>query len=343
MKTLQVHSLSLKDVIKDLASLMQVKYQRNCGEYSFNIPLSWGSGKIEGINFEGGLGLIIYNCTFNSDVEIIFSANEVHPLKFLYCVKGSLIHRFENTFLKHELKKYQNIIVANKDPDGHVLVFNKDEFTHVYSLEIDRKIFKLKMACEIGKAEPHLQDIFEDDTAKKDFYYKGHYSLGLGEIFDQMEAHHYNHFVGKIFTETQSYRMLTQQLIQFDDDSKMEIDQTILRKVEASAILEAIEIMKTELDMLGSIGSIALRVGLGDHKLQNGFKVLYGKTANEYVQYLKMNLAKDLLINTDDTIQEIKYKIGFNSHSYFSELFKKINHCSPSEYRKNHRSSRKQY
>ncbi|MGJ8593871.1 MAG: helix-turn-helix transcriptional regulator [Aquaticitalea sp.] len=336
MRKLQVHSLPLKDVIHDLAHAMDVKVQRDCGEYSIVLPKSWGEGRIRGINYEGGIGLLIYECTFNSDVEISFTVNEIHPLKFLYCLLGQLVHRFEKVNTHHELLQFQNIIVASKGHDGHILQFSEGESTEIYSLEIDRKAFKSKMSCELGKAEPQLQHIFNDSTADESFYYNGHYSLMLSEIFDELKTHHYSHFIGKIFSESQSYRLLTHQLIQFDDDSKVEGNKVIMRKMDVEAILEAVDIIKSELDDLGSIASIAQRVGLSGNKFQNGFKSLYGKTANEYIQYVKLTLAAELLMNTDDTVQQIKYKIGFNSHSYFSHLFKKVYNVTPSTYRQNY-------
>uniref|UniRef100_UPI0040474A53 helix-turn-helix domain-containing protein n=1 Tax=Mariniflexile sp. TaxID=1979402 RepID=UPI0040474A53 len=341
MKLLHVHSLPLKDVIIDLAALFKVDYTRNCGEYSVKIPSTWGTGSIKGINFQGGLGLLIYDCNFNTDVEIHFTVNDIHPLKFLYCLQGKISHHFENHTDEHPLSNYQNIIVASKGNDGHVLKFLKNEQTEIYSLEINRKLFKSKMACELGKAKPNLQEIFNDDLGDKSFYYNGLYSLNLAEIFEEMKNTNFDHLIGKIFSESQSFRMLTQQLTQFDDDSNEDADRIILRKAEVSAILEAVEIFKAELDMLGSISSIANRVGLSGNKFQNGFKTLYGKTANEYIQFLKLSLAKDLLVNTHDSIQEIKYKIGFNSHSYFSQLFKKMYGVNPSIYRQNYLENKK--
>ncbi|CAH8283485.1 helix-turn-helix protein [Mariniflexile fucanivorans] len=336
MKKFQVHSLPLKDVIKDFAHNFKTDYTVNCEEYSLTIPDIYGEGTIQGINFDSGLGLLIYNCTFYFDVEIHFTVNEIHPLKFLYCLDGTINHHFENDFEIHELEQYQNIIVASQDHHGHVLNFKKNIPTEIYSLEINRKLFKQKLPCELGKAKPNLQRIFEDEHAKQPFYYNGLYSLTLAEIFDEMKSHNYDHLIGKILSESQSYRMLVHQLIQFDDDNNgKQNNSKVLRKAELSAMMEAVEIIKNELDSLGSISSIAKRVGLNNEKFQNGFQTLYGKTANNYIQFIRLNLAKDLLLNTDYNIQEIKYKVGFKSHSYFTQLFKEIYHVTPSYFRKN--------
>lgn len=337
MKKLHIHSLPLKEVIADIAKGLNTQYTQDCREYHVEIPASWGQGHIKGINFEGGLGLLIYDCLFNEDLEMSFTVNQTHPLKFLFCLEGNLLHHFEKDGEEHALQQFQNIIVASKGYNGHVLQFQKNQKTEIYSLEIDRHRFKQRMSCELAKAHTNLKSIFEDDLAYASFYYNGMYSLSLGEIFDEVKSHNYSNLIKELFLESQSYRMLVQQLIQYDDDSHGSENRLILRQSEAHAIREAVDIMKLELDSIDSLHSIAQRVGLNSRKFQNGFRHFFGKSANEYLQSLRLDLARDLLLNTDNSIQEIKEKVGFSSQSYFSELFKKMYHSTPSNFRKEYR------
>lgn len=83
MHTIQVSSPPLRDVINEIAKAFQTKTIEKSGEYSLNLPDNIGKGTIKGINFDGGLGIIQYNCTFKEDTEIQFIVNSVHPLKFI--------------------------------------------------------------------------------------------------------------------------------------------------------------------------------------------------------------------------------------------------------------------
>ena len=49
---------------------------------------------------------------------------------------------------------------------------------------------------------------------------------------------------------------------------------------------------------------------------------------------LRMEYAKALLCNTNDKIKTVASRAGFNDYHYFSKAFKKMNGCSPVEYRK---------
>jgi len=66
------------------------------------------------------------------------------------------------------------------------------------------------------------------------------------------------------------------------------------------------------------------------------FTAAYGISLHQYVLNLRMTVAEQLLISTDDRISEIAYHLGFHSPVNFTSCFKKKNGFSPSEYRQKH-------
>jgi AraC-like DNA-binding protein len=59
-----------------------------------------------------------------------------------------------------------------------------------------------------------------------------------------------------------------------------------------------------------------------------------GKSAQEYIQAKIIDVAKDKLVDSDKTINEIAYELGFKYPQHFSRMFKKTTGTSPSEYKK---------
>ena len=53
----------------------------------------------------------------------------------------------------------------------------------------------------------------------------------------------------------------------------------------------------------------------------------------EYVLRYKMRQAAQTLEETDSRIIEIAMQYGFSSHEAFTRAFRKVFHCSPSQYR----------
>lgn len=71
-------------------------------------------------------------------------------------------------------------------------------------------------------------------------------------------------------------------------------------------------------------------------QLSTKFKEVYNMTPIEYVQRLRLDKIKLLLIQTDYTIQKIATLCGYENGFYLSRVFKKHMRISPSEYRKSH-------
>lgn len=67
------------------------------------------------------------------------------------------------------------------------------------------------------------------------------------------------------------------------------------------------------------------------------FKEEVGITPSEYITLQKLEYAKHQLIETDISITDLAYYLGFSSSNYFSSVFKKIMACTPKYYRKRYR------
>ncbi|MGM5471004.1 two-component regulator propeller domain-containing protein [Flavobacteriaceae bacterium LMO-SS05] len=67
-------------------------------------------------------------------------------------------------------------------------------------------------------------------------------------------------------------------------------------------------------------------------QLHRKIKALTGLSTSEFLKSQRVKLAENLLKQTDLSISEIAYQVGFNSPSYFSSCFKDIYNCTPNEY-----------
>ena len=67
----------------------------------------------------------------------------------------------------------------------------------------------------------------------------------------------------------------------------------------------------------------------------------FGKSFTEYVNDLKIEKAKELLVTTNFSVSEISSKLGFEDSNYFSRLFKKKTGENTTSYRKRERKNKK--
>jgi len=83
-----------------------------------------------------------------------------------------------------------------------------------------------------------------------------------------------------------------------------------------------------------SLSGLAAHVGLSTCYLSQLFRQETGATFNDHIMEKRMEEAKRLLLQSELHISEIAYKIGYGSPRYFSSLFQKRDHVTPSEYRR---------
>ncbi len=103
-------------------------------------------------------------------------------------------------------------------------------------------------------------------------------------------------------------------------------------------ILEAKKILAADPARQLTITALALEVGINSFKLRVGFKQLFKTTIHQYRLDLRLNIAKDLLTQTDLTISEIAYKTGFDSRDGFARCFRRKLQESPRDWRNNKNS-----
>ena len=71
--------------------------------------------------------------------------------------------------------------------------------------------------------------------------------------------------------------------------------------------------------------------------LSHQFKIAVGEAPIRYLINKRIEVAKDLLINSDLSIADIAYKVGYDNQTYFSQFFDKEVGMSPTAYRKKQR------
>lgn len=83
-----------------------------------------------------------------------------------------------------------------------------------------------------------------------------------------------------------------------------------------------------------SIQEIAKNLDISEVHLRRIFKVSANISPAKYINYLRLEKAKNMLHSSNLTIAEIADSVGFNDQFYFSRLFKKETGLSPVSYRR---------
>ena len=80
---------------------------------------------------------------------------------------------------------------------------------------------------------------------------------------------------------------------------------------------------------------LAEYIGMNEDYLSRAFSQELGISPWDYLNRYRIFRAKELLIQTDDSISQIARRVGFPDPAYFSRVFRKLTGLSPKHYREN--------
>lgn len=83
-----------------------------------------------------------------------------------------------------------------------------------------------------------------------------------------------------------------------------------------------------------SIKRLSLAVGYSASEIYKSFHKYHNCTVGEYITKSRVEFAKELLIETDFSMEEISGRCGFSNATYFSKKFKEETGVSPLKFRK---------
>ncbi len=77
---------------------------------------------------------------------------------------------------------------------------------------------------------------------------------------------------------------------------------------------------------------LARMSGIGETYYRNIFIAVFGMPPTKYIQHYRVERAKELLVGSDRSMEEIATDVGFANSSYFCKVFKSTTGLTPSEF-----------
>ena len=115
------------------------------------------------------------------------------------------------------------------------------------------------------------------------------------------------------------------------DISITSTDEVFLKKV--------MEVLETHMsNSQFSVETFQREMGMSRMQLHRKLKALTNHSTTEFVRVQRLKRASQLLTDSDATISDICYLVGFNSLSYFTKCFKEQYGVTPSDYALAHQS-----
>ena len=144
----------------------------------------------------------------------------------------------------------------------------------------------------------------------------------LYKVPDQIKGHYFKLKVIEIF--------LLLSVISTTNHEK----RSSYRKQQVDIVKAVNEYISTQFMKRITIDSLSDRFDIPTSTLKRCFKGVYGTTIHHYLKECRINAAKRLLQESDQSILEIANTVGYENSSKFTSAFKEATGVTPSAYRK---------
>ena len=333
MLEIQITNMAGSDILEQLQGPLEGTVTKQWGESILHFDGDYGNGTIRSISFDWGIALIDYDVHFKQDTKIIFNVPEVKPIAFIFISDGQVEYTNTENGIAQNFERYQNIIVSTKSHTKETYLFPQNVGVKVNFIYVTRTEYKKKKNNNLTYLDDDLIEAFNHNSGPDHFKHLGNFSLKIADQITQLQKSYDSGIIRSLSIEGQLNLILAQQLLEHHKHQKGE---NVFESINRTDIKKIHDLSAYIVDHIGEPLTIATLTdisGLSARKLQTGFQVLYSKSVNEYVRHLKLELSRDYIRNSDDSISEIVYKIGFKSRSYFSKIFFEKYGLRPVEYR----------
>ncbi|GAQ00026.1 transcriptional regulator, AraC family [Leptolyngbya sp. NIES-2104] len=135
---------------------------------------------------------------------------------------------------------------------------------------------------------------------------------------------------GRIFGESLATGLVIHLLKQYAVWQPRDRDDSQLSKPQLQKVSDYI---LDRLDQDLSLSELANVLNLSQYHFSRLFKQSTGMAPHQYLTRCRIDRAKQLLLNTQMSISEIAFAVGFNNHSSFTRLFRQLVGVTPKEFR----------
>lgn len=178
---------------------------------------------------------------------------------------------------------------------------------------------------EQSSVNPKLVKIFYSNLMNDIFSNYGIF-LANSDVFKTYEHYHYK-------IENAEYLQSIIQLL--DDFIKKLINEIKQTRYSNSTVLinSAINFIQYHYDEKISLDDVAQKLHLSKHYLCSAFKKATGENMSLYINKLRIEKAKSLLLEPNGRAKEIFEEVGYSNQQYFSKVFKRITGMTVMEYK----------
>ena len=156
----------------------------------------------------------------------------------------------------------------------------------------------------------------------------------IQQVIQQIIHCKYSESLKKLFLLSKSIELLV-LCADACEASERKTDPFIKTKTDKEKIIAVRDLINERVHCPPNLSEIAHHVGLNEFKLKKGFKETFNNTIFGYLTDQRLQLARQYLLDTQQTAAEISTQLGYATPQHFNNAFKKKFGVTPFSVRNN--------
>lgn len=319
---LQIKITKTESQLSELASQIGGSIEND----TMAIPKHLGMGQIS--RNELVKGIILQNGEFNlfQDFSIIRKVDE-----------DESTHHFSLIYIFNQPKPiYTNNIDEDSGIQNYLLFFNKHysyknivpAYTKFKQIQLFVSVDKIMSLCNYYKLPQGVSQVLINNEA---WCYKFSFSPEVQKVLHQIASYKIedNFTQGYMINKSEELIMLALEQI-FKEQVSASDKSSFMHQDDLNTLYEAEKKLLEFKDENITISELSTELSIGIRKLQRLFKAYHGIDMTSYRKQIRLEQARQMILQQRLSIAEISFKMGYTSTSHFSKIFKDQFGYSPS-------------
>ncbi len=325
-------SYTLLRLLQPAAKRFGKEIQRDCQKHSIYLTDGPNHGTLAVYDFEDGVQMLMLDGALPEDWDITITSKAESPFLLYFNIRGTVGFQYGGLEEATKIEPMKALMAAHpKGQTQRVFLKNGEQMGFVWLL-LERRLYINHIGCLPEAVKEEVVAIFDGQTAVKTFQ-NSVYGLKGAALFQRVLDDPKDGLAHSTFAESKALELLSLQLRRWEEDiCGPSAKPNLLRSDDVEKIIMARNLLLADLQNAPTIEVLSKRSGVNRQKLKKGFKIVFGKTINEYLRNERLKRAKQLLAQGQPVIKEVASQVGYENASYFARRFKEQFGVYPNEY-----------
>lgn len=239
------------------------------------------------------------------------------------------IHHFS---LIYVFNQPNYIFSQNEDSEAgiqnYMLFFNKHysynnialAYTKFKQIQLFISVDKMLSLCNNYNLPPKVTELL---MKGEQWCYKFPFTVEVQKVLHQLASYKIEDAFarGYMINKSEELVMLTLEQV-YKEQNKESDKNSFMHQDDLNTLYEVEKMLLESSDDKISVSNLANQLSIGLRKLQRLFKTYHGIDMTSYRKQVRLEQARQMILEQRFTIADISFKMGYTSTSHFSKIFK---------------------